>query len=104
MIVISFNNERLNDPSANYRFNVWKYFGCKIVNINGTETTDKDKTICKICVNDASYGTLDQQHVNPSSRKTWDYMKFLKFQWTQKNSLVSNESADFSDKDWSVVS
>jgi hypothetical protein len=55
MIVISFNNERLNDPSANYRFNVWKYFGCKIVNINGTETTDKDKTICKICVNDASY-------------------------------------------------
>jgi hypothetical protein len=57
MNIISFNNIRLKDPSANYmyRYHAWKYFGFKIVNINGTETRDKDKTVSKICVNDASY-------------------------------------------------
>ena len=57
MNIISFNNIRLKDPSANYmyRYHAWKYFGFKIVNINGTETRGKDKTVSKICVNDASY-------------------------------------------------
>ena len=57
MNIISFNNIRLKDPSPNYmyRYHAWKYFGFKIVNINGTETRDKDKTVSKICVNDASY-------------------------------------------------
>jgi hypothetical protein len=42
--------------TGNYQFYVWKYLGYKIVNINGRETT-KDKTVCKICVNDVSYMT-----------------------------------------------
>jgi hypothetical protein len=50
---MKFNNVRLKDQYeyANYQFYVWKYLGFKIVNINGRETT-KDKTVCKICVND----------------------------------------------------
>jgi len=56
MNIKSFNNVRLKDLSTTYRFHVWKYFGFKIVNIHGTETTDKDKTVCKICMN-ASYTT-----------------------------------------------
>jgi hypothetical protein len=52
------HNVRLKDQYeyANYQFYVWKYLGFKIVNINGRETT-KDKTVCKICVNDVSYMT-----------------------------------------------
>ena len=61
---------------ANYQLHVRKYFGFKIVNINGRETT-KDQTLCKICVNDVSY--QDRQYANPSSTKTWDYLKFWKF-------------------------
>ena len=41
---------------ANYQLHAWKYFGFKIVNINGRETT-KEQTVCKICVNDVSYNT-----------------------------------------------
>ena len=41
------NNKRkiLKDPLANYRSRVWKYVRFKIVNINETETVDKDKTV-----------------------------------------------------------
>ena len=56
MNIISFNSVRLKHPPANYQFHVWKYFGFIIVNINGTETTDKD-TVRKICVNNTSYKT-----------------------------------------------
>jgi len=57
--------------------------------------------MCELCeLHDQQY----QQHVNPSSTKTWDYLKFWKFQSTRRNSLGSNESADFSDKDWSAES
>jgi hypothetical protein len=52
------NNVRLKDQYeyTNYQFYAWKYLGFKIVNINGRETT-KDKTVCKICMNDVSYKT-----------------------------------------------
>jgi len=35
----------LKDPLANYRSHVWKYVQFKIVNINETDTVDKDKTV-----------------------------------------------------------
>jgi hypothetical protein len=35
----------------------------QFVNINGTETTDKDKTVRKICVNDASYKTSNTSNM-----------------------------------------
>jgi len=69
MDIISFNNARLNDPSANYRFHVRKYFGFKIINIIGTETTDKDKTVRKICVNGASYKTGNTTNMSAHLRR-----------------------------------
>ena len=35
------DNIKLKDPPASFRSFVWKYFGFKIQNVNGKETTDK---------------------------------------------------------------
>lgn len=68
-------NVILKDPLANNRSHVWKYVRFKIVNINETKTTNKDKTVCKMCMNE-NHQLQDmpyQQHVNPSLTKTLDY-------------------------------
>lgn len=57
---------RPKDLPTNYQSHIWKYLGLIIVNINETETTDKDKTVCIICMNDVPE-LQDLQHVNPSS-------------------------------------
>jgi hypothetical protein len=68
--IMKFNNVRLKDQYeyANYQFYVWKYLGYKIVNINGRETT-KDKTVCKICVNDVSYKTGNTSNMPTHPRR-----------------------------------
>jgi membrane-associated protease RseP (regulator of RpoE activity) len=65
MNIISFNKLKLKYPSLQ---NTDLFFGFKIVNINGTETTDKDKTIRKIWVNDARYKTDNTSNMSTHLR------------------------------------
>ena len=87
--IMKCNNVRLKDQYeyANYQFYVWKYLGFKIVNINGRETT-KDKTVCKICVNDVSYMTGNTSNMPTHLR--WKHgiiWSSASFQWTRRNRL-----------------